>query len=92
METMQLRASGLAGLQGLAQAGQDGGARATGTAFAEQAKRFNASDVVYDDLFRVRSQETMREEVLPAWRCRLPPSSTRQSSPRARPGRRSSSG
>jgi hypothetical protein len=63
VETMQLRASGLAGLsQGLAQAGQDGGARATGTALAEQAKRFVASDVVYDDLFRVRSQETMREE------------------------------
>jgi hypothetical protein len=49
-------------VQGLAQAGQDGGARATGTALAEQARRFVASDVVYDDLFRVRSQETMRQE------------------------------
>jgi hypothetical protein len=63
VEAMQLRASGLAGLaQGLAQAGQDGGARATGTALAEQAKRFVASDVVYDDLFRVRAQESMRQE------------------------------
>jgi hypothetical protein len=63
VETMQLRASGLAGLsQGLAQAGQEGGARATGTALSEQAKRFVASDVVYDDLFRVSSQEIMREE------------------------------
>jgi hypothetical protein len=63
VEAMQLRVSGLAGLtQGLAGAGQDGGARATGRALAEQAQRFVASDVVYDDLFRVRSQETMRQE------------------------------
>jgi hypothetical protein len=63
VEAMQLRVSGLAGLgQGLAQAGQDGGARATGDALSEQAKRFVASDVVYDDLFRARAQETMRQE------------------------------
>jgi hypothetical protein len=63
VEAMQLRVSGLAGLaQGLSQAGQGGGAKATGTALSEQAKRFVASDVVYDDLFRVRSQETMRQE------------------------------
>jgi hypothetical protein len=63
VEALQLRASGLAGLaQGFAQASQSGGARATGRALAEQAKRFVASDVVYDDLFRVRSQEAMRQE------------------------------
>lgn len=63
VEAMQLRSSGLAGLaQGFSQAGQDGGARATGRALAEQARRFVASDVVYDDLFRVRTQVTMREE------------------------------
>ncbi len=63
VESMQLRTSGLAGLtQGLAQAGQEGGARQTGQALAEQAKRFVASDVVYDDLFRARAQETMRQE------------------------------
>jgi hypothetical protein len=63
VEAMQLRASGLAGLtQGFAQAGQTAGAQSTGRDLSEQAKRFVASDVVYDDLFRVRAQETMRQE------------------------------
>jgi hypothetical protein len=63
VQAMQLRASGLAGLeQGFAQAGQEGGAKSTGKALAEQAERFTASDVVYDDLFRARAQETMRQE------------------------------
>jgi hypothetical protein len=63
VEAMQLRASGLAGLtQGFAQAGQTAGPQSTGRDLSEQAKRFVASDVVYDDLFRVRAQETMRQE------------------------------
>jgi hypothetical protein len=63
VQAMQLRTSGLAGLAlGFAQAGQQGEARATGNALAEQAKRFVASDVVYDDLFRARVEETMRQE------------------------------
>jgi hypothetical protein len=63
VEVMQLRVSGLAGLaQGFSQAGQSGGAVATGRDLAGQAQRFVASDVVYDDLFAARSRAVMQEE------------------------------
>lgn len=63
VEAMQLRVSGLAGLtQGFGRIGDTTGARESGRALAQQAQRFVASDVVYEDLFRARSVSVLREQ------------------------------
>ncbi len=63
VDAMQLRASGLTGLQGaFAQVQPASDKDEAGTLLAEQAKRLLAADVVYEDLFKARSQEVMKQQ------------------------------
>ncbi len=63
VDSMQLRASGLAGLQtAFAQVQPASDPAEAGALLAEQAKRLVAADVVYDDLFKARSQEVMKQQ------------------------------
>jgi hypothetical protein len=63
VESMALRESGLAGLTtAFGQVQPASEPDAAGQTLAEQAARLVAADVVYDDLFKARSQEVMKEE------------------------------
>jgi hypothetical protein len=63
VESMQLLESGLAGLQqAFSQVQLASNAEDSGGTLAEQAKRLVAGEVVYEDLFRARSQEVMQSE------------------------------
>lgn len=63
VEALQFRVSGLAGLaQGFAQLQRSDAPEEAGETLALQANRLLASDVVYDDLFRAKAQETLQQE------------------------------
>lgn len=63
VESMQLLESGLVGLQqAFTQVQLASNAEAEGTTLAGQAARLVAGEVVYDDLFRARSQQVMQSE------------------------------
>jgi len=63
VDSMQLRTSGLAGLQrAFAQVQPASDSDEAGKILAEQAKRLLAADVVYEDLFKGRSQEVMKQQ------------------------------
>ncbi|MCC6223857.1 MAG: hypothetical protein IT201_10265 [Thermoleophilia bacterium] len=63
VEAMQLRQSGLAGLErAFAQLQPATAAETAGTTLAEQAFRIVAGNVVYDDLFKGRSEAVMKQE------------------------------
>lgn len=63
VETMELRESGLAGLaRAFGQIQLATPADQAGATLAEQAARLVAAEVVYDDLFRARSQEVMKQQ------------------------------
>jgi hypothetical protein len=60
IEALQLRANGLRGLaDAFARTADFQSARRAGDALAEQAVRLSASDVVWDDLFKVPAQEEL---------------------------------
>ena len=63
VDALRLRISGLAGLaQAFSQITAASDATQAGRSLAEQSARFVASDVVYDDFFRIPSQEILRRE------------------------------
>ena len=63
VEAMQLRQSGLAGLErAFAQLQPATDPETAGTTLAEQAFRIVAGSVVYDDLFKGRSEQVMKQE------------------------------
>ena len=63
VEAMQLRESGLRGLgQAVAQLQQSSEPEGAGAVLAEQASRLVAGGIVYQDLFKARSQEVLRTE------------------------------
>lgn len=63
VEAMQLRQSGLAGLErAFAQLQPATEPETAGTTLAEQAFRIVAGNVVYDDLFKGRSEQVMKQE------------------------------
>ena len=63
LEAMQLRESGLRGLeQAAAQLQPSADPEEAGATLAEQGSRVVAGDVVYDDLFKARSEEVLRQE------------------------------
>lgn len=63
VESMQLLESGLLGLQrAFSEIQLASEPEVAGQALAQQAARLVAGDVVYEDLFRARSQEVMRNE------------------------------
>jgi hypothetical protein len=63
LEAMQLRQSGLRGLeQAAAQLQPAADPEEAGATLAEQGSRVVAGDVVYDDLFKARSEEVLRQE------------------------------
>lgn len=63
VDAMALRVSGLAGLaQAFSQITAASDATQAGKSLAEQSARFVASDVVYDDFFRIPAQEILRRE------------------------------
>ena len=63
VDAMALRVSGLAGLaQAFSQITAASNATQAGKSLSEQSARFVASDVVYDDFFRIPSQVILRRE------------------------------
>ncbi len=63
VESMQLLESGLAGLQqAFSQVQLASNAEESGVVLAQQADRLVAGEIVYEDLFRARSQEVMTSE------------------------------
>jgi hypothetical protein len=63
VNALRLRISGLGGLaQAFSQITAASDATQAGRSLAEQSARFVASDVVYDDFFRIPSQEILRRE------------------------------
>lgn len=65
IEALQFRVSGLNGLtQAFGEIEQANEARTVGVLLAEQSNRLLASDVVYDDLFRVGSQSVLQQEAI----------------------------
>lgn len=63
VDALALRVSGLAGLaQAFAQITAASDATQAGKSLAEQSARFVASDVVYDDFFRIPSQQILQRE------------------------------
>jgi hypothetical protein len=63
VDALALRVSGLGGLeQAFARITAASDATQAGRSLAEQSARFVASDVVYDDFFRIPSQEILRRE------------------------------
>jgi CARDB protein len=63
VEALQLRVSGLNGLAGaFAQVTDTTQAEAAGTLLSQQSDRLVASDVIYEDFFKARSQDVMDEE------------------------------
>jgi hypothetical protein len=61
LDTLQLRALGLAGLANeLAQSGRSAGAAAAATRLANQAQLLVASDIVWQDLYRLPATETVK--------------------------------
>jgi hypothetical protein len=62
-EAMQLRESGLRGLErAVSQLQQASEAGTAGETLAQQASRLVAGDVVYDDLFKARAEEVLQQE------------------------------
>jgi hypothetical protein len=63
IDALRLRVSGLGGLaQAFSQITAASDATQAGRSLAEQSARFVASDVLYDDFFRIPSQEILRRE------------------------------